>query len=95
MCVRSSQESPARHSFRQEMAATHNGLKTFMKDHSYFHVKVKEQGDCREETRKPIKFLFLPKMDLLGSQAPSDLHPHYGNGVFSDLYLLALDNTKR
>ena len=27
------------------------------------------QGDCREETRcEPIKFLFLPKMGLLGSQ---------------------------
>ena len=34
MCVRSSQESPARHSFRQEIAARHNGLKRFLKEHS-------------------------------------------------------------
>ena len=24
-----------------------------------------------------------------------DLQPHYGNGVFGNVYLLALDNTKR
>ena len=27
--------------------------------------------------------------------APNDLQPHYGNGVFGNVYLLALDNTKR
>ena len=27
--------------------------------------------------------------------ASSDLQPHYGNGVFNNVYLLALDNTKR
>ena len=27
--------------------------------------------------------------------APSDLQPHYCNGVFGSVYLLALDNTKR
>ena len=27
--------------------------------------------------------------------APSDLQPNYGNGVFGNVYLLALDNTKR
>ena len=27
--------------------------------------------------------------------APSDLQPHYGSGVFGNVYLLALDNTKR
>ena len=34
VCVRSSQESPARHSFRQEIAARHNGIKRFLKEHS-------------------------------------------------------------
>ena len=34
MCVRSSQESPARHSFRQEIAARHKRLKRFLKEHS-------------------------------------------------------------
>ena len=28
-------------------------------------------------------------------QAPSDLQPHYSNGVFGNVYLLALHNTKR
>ena len=27
--------------------------------------------------------------------APSDLQPHYGNGVFGNVYNLALDDTKR
>jgi hypothetical protein len=27
--------------------------------------------------------------------APSDLQPHYGNGVLGNVYLLDLDNTKR
>jgi hypothetical protein len=27
--------------------------------------------------------------------APSDLQPHYGNGVFGNVYLLNLDNTKK
>ena len=34
MCVRSLQESPARHSFRQEIAARHKRLKRFLKEHS-------------------------------------------------------------
>ena len=29
------------------------------------------------------------------AQAPSDLQPHYGNGVFDNVHLLPLDNTKR
>ena len=29
------------------------------------------------------------------SIAPSDLQPHYRNGVFGYIYLLALDNTKQ
>jgi hypothetical protein len=32
---------------------------------------------------------------LIPPLAPSDLQPHYGNGVFGNVYLLALDNTKR
>ena len=28
-------------------------------------------------------------------RAPTYLQPHYGNGVFGNFYLLALDNTKR
>ena len=31
----------------------------------------------------------------IGDSAPTDLQPHYGNGVFGNVYLLALDNTKR
>ena len=30
------------------------------------------QGDCREEHGEPIKFLSLPKMGLLGSQASTE-----------------------
>jgi hypothetical protein len=29
------------------------------------------------------------------AKAPCDLQPHYGNGVFGNVYILALDNTKR
>ena len=34
--------------------------------------------------------------NLLDTQfyAPSDLQPHYGNGVFGHVYLLSLDDTK-
>ena len=33
---------------------------------------------------------------LSGLTAPCDLQPNdYGNGVFDNVYLLALDNTKR
>jgi len=28
-------------------------------------------------------------------KAPSDLQPHYGNGVFGSVYLLALDKGER
>ena len=38
------------------------------------------------------KIIFIP---ILGHGAPSDLQPHYGNGVFGNVYLLTLDNTKR
>ena len=31
---------------------------------------------------------------LKGFVAPSDFQPYYGNGVFGNAYLLALDNTK-
>ena len=32
---------------------------------------------------------------LLLACRSGDLQPHYGNGVFGNLHLLALDNTKR
>ena len=35
------------------------------------------------------------KKDQLETKAPSDLQPHSCNEVFSNVYLLALDNTKR
>ena len=35
------------------------------------------QGDCREEKRPDIKFLFLPRMGLLGSQASSEKNLGY------------------
>ena len=40
---------------------------------------------------KDIHFLKINHADI----APTYLQPHYGNGVFGNVYLLALDNTKR
>ena len=37
----------------------------------------------------------LTKFILVCRMAPSDLQPRYGNGVFYNIYLLALDSTKR
>ena len=31
----------------------------------------------------------------IGEIAPNDLQPHYGNGFFGNVYLLALANTNR
>ena len=31
----------------------------------------------------------------ISNTASSDLQPYYGNGVFSNVYLLALDDTKK
>jgi hypothetical protein len=57
---------------------------------------------------KPKSLKFLKKSSLWVSlvrallcqesrwhKAPSDLQPHYVNGVFGNVYLLALDNSKR
>ena len=44
------------------------------------------------------KVLFACLFDLgsgLKESALSDLKPHYCNGLFGSVYLLALDNTKR
>ena len=41
-----------------------------------------------------IFFLFPPHKNQ-AHIVPTYLQPHYGNGVFCNVYLLALDNTKR
>ena len=52
------------------------------------------------ELCSPIKSAYyhkvvLTKFILVCRMAPSDLQPRYGNGVFYNIYLLALDSTKR
>ena len=46
--------------------------------------------------RKPHEHPDLQNfLELQGVLAPSHLQSHYGNGVFGNVYLLALDNTKQ
>jgi hypothetical protein len=47
-------------------------------------------GTFEDSERKCI--LVLPKEI---DPSPSDLKPHYRNGILGNVYLLALDNTKR
>ena len=68
---------------------------------SYFHIGFLTQEFLSNLHFFPCLFIqvkhtstFLQFLDLY-LNAPSDLQPHYGNGVFDNVYLLALDNTKR
>jgi hypothetical protein len=55
-----------------------------------YRYYISNKGDTRKNhTGKPLS------ASAKGGSAPSDLKPHYNNRVFSDVYLLALDNTKR
>ena len=66
------------------------------------HKKVKTNPQKKSELELGAFYLHLlvyPFVNYLFTQmtalAPTYLQPHYGNGVFGNVYLLDLDNTKR
>ena len=58
-----------------------------------FVKKIQNMG-CKKPGAKN-RVIVIQKEKRQPGLAPSDLQPHYNNGVFDNVYLLALDNTKR
>ena len=54
-----------------------------------------EQMNIMIAYRNDLKLYLERKYFSIRDGAATYLQPHYGNGVFGNVYLLALDNTKR